>query len=217
MPELILLCEGAAPDRSGGAAGDAFDDAARAIRGTTQARWLRACLGAGQVVHDRVDDAPVMRESPADAWLRARMAVPASDTVQAYAAVGPEASARSARWSLTPANALVGYDHIRLRDPGELALDAAEARELAAAAAPLFAEAGYGLELASPQRWYFTAETGAAGRCAAVDAGIGSQHRALPARRARCTRVAAPGERGADALARAPGQRAARGGGAPGR
>ena len=159
MPELILLCEGAAPDRSRGAAGDAFDDAASAIRAATQARWLRACFGAGQVVHDRVDDAPLMRESPADGWLRARMAVPESDTVQAYAAFAPEAGARSTRWSLTPANALVGYDHIRLRDPGELALDAAEARELVAAAAPLFAEAGYGLELASPQRWYFTAET----------------------------------------------------------
>ena len=52
----------------------------------------------------------------------------------------------------------VGYDQVRLADPGDLALDARDASELAATIAPLFAEAGYALGLASPDRWFFTAE-----------------------------------------------------------
>lgn len=158
MPELILLCEGAAPDREAGASPDAFVLAANEIRATVSGASLRALLGSGRLVADRVADDSVARESPADAWLRTRLSVPEDDAVQAYAAHATDTGTESPRWSLRPAHVQVGYDQVRLSDPSDLALDASDAGELAATIAPLFADAGYTLGVVSPERWFFTAE-----------------------------------------------------------
>ena len=83
MPELILLCEGAAPDRDAGASPDAFDLAAKEIRGAVASARLRALFGAGSPAWDRAHEELAARESPADAWLRARLAGPDEDAVQA--------------------------------------------------------------------------------------------------------------------------------------
>ncbi|MCL4748437.1 MAG: hypothetical protein KJZ83_23950, partial [Burkholderiaceae bacterium] len=157
MPELILLCEGAAAQRDGGTAPDAFDSAARSFRRSVPGTWLRRCFAAGRVVSDSADDAPIVRESPADRWLRARLGAPEHDTIEAYGSYALASDAPSPRWSLRPANVLVGFDHLRLADPDELELDAADANELAATAAPLFAEFGYRLHASAPDRWFFTA------------------------------------------------------------
>ncbi len=157
MPELILLCDGAAARRDPGAAPDAFDDAAKAIRDSVPGDWLRRCFAAGRIVSDLADDAPIARESPADQWLRTRVGVPEQDTIEAYASFAGASEAPSPRWSLRPANVQVGFDHLRLVDPGELALDPGDAHELAATIAPLFAEFGYRLDTSAADRWFFTA------------------------------------------------------------
>ena len=155
MSDLILLCSGAAADGTSAAHDPSSSDAAlepgaiaAALAGGAIAR---ACVRA-RVVGRALDDSLVPRELPCEAWLRARFGVVPDDAIEAWSA--PAHGVAPPCWRLTPVNVRVGHDSLVLDDPGALALGADEARALAAAAAPLFAEAGLALTAPAPLAWF---------------------------------------------------------------
>ena len=60
----------------------------------------------------------------------------------------------AARWMLEPAHFQVGTSQVVLADPAHLQLEAGESTELAEAARPILAEAGWQLVAATPERWF---------------------------------------------------------------
>ncbi len=112
------------------------------------------------------------------AWLfgeRAGQPVDAINIAASWgAARGLAADAAHGRYLLEPAHFEVANDHLRLDDPGSLAIDPAEARALAAAAAPILAEAGWLLDpIASATHWFARRNDGSPLAGAAIDLAIG--------------------------------------------
>ena len=159
MPELILLCAGAAVDREqpDASADSTGTDPQSVRRELARGAFARAFARARCAV-DRHDDALLPRELPQDAWWRERCAIPETDALEAYAALALGAALPG--WRLTPAHVHVALDHARLSDPATLALREDESRELARAAAPLFAQQGLALNAPSPQAWFLDGEPG---------------------------------------------------------
>lgn len=155
MPELILLCAAAAidrePDHDAGAQLDA-----RSLRRSLEGGAFARAFRRARRVADRREQALVPRELPQDAWWRSRMAIPADDAIEAYAALAH--GLRPPLWRLTPTHVQIGLDHARLTGPCELALRAEESAALAQAAQPLFAEHGLALHAPSPLAWFAAAQ-----------------------------------------------------------
>lgn len=150
MPDLILLCAGAAVDLSPPDAPMALDGraAADAIAGGAFARAFER----GALLGTRDDDTALPRELPEEAWLRARFGVPDGDAIEAWCAArfGQPVPA----WHATPVNVQVGHYQLLLADPLGLALSQAHAQALADAVTPLFAQAGFALRVAGPMHWF---------------------------------------------------------------
>jgi hypothetical protein len=165
VPELILLCAGAATDPAdpgGDPAAAALPDPfaregqalARELSGGVLAQaFLRARIAA-----ESADASPLPRELPDEGWLRARFGVAPGDSVAAWAAAAHGLSAP--RWRATPVHVEVGRHQIVLADPAALDLTAGDAAALAEAARPCLAAAGFALELALPDRWFLSGNAG---------------------------------------------------------
>lgn len=96
-------------------------------------------------------DGPPPHDPGHERWLDARLAL-GGHPLAAFRAAS-DASGR-ADWRVDPVHLHVGRDHLVLTDPAALALDAAQARALADSIAPLLADDGLALEVATPSRWY---------------------------------------------------------------
>lgn len=159
MPDLILLCAGAAidPAPAGGSDGDALSqdafaaEARELVRGRRHGAFARR-FAAARVLHDDSDEAPLPRELPEERWLRGLFGVPEADSVSAWAAAAFGLAVP--RWRATPVHVEVGRYQIVLADPRALRLDAEQAAALADAARPLLQAEGFALELGSPQDWF---------------------------------------------------------------
>ena len=157
MPELILLCAGAALDRSSDhphATGLAIDP--RHARAHLAAGTFAGLLRRGRVIDDRHDDALVPRDLPENIWLRERLELPAGDALEAHAAWSYGLAPGS--WLLTPSHVTIGLDHALLIDPSELELNPDESQALADVAAQSLSEHGFRLFLASPHAWFLHGE-----------------------------------------------------------
>jgi hypothetical protein len=97
-------------------------------------------------------DGPPPHDPGHERWLRTRLALP-GEVAPAAAAAHADGMAQAA-WRLDPVHLHVGRDHLVLTDPRALGLAADDARALADAIAPLFADEGLALETATPRRWY---------------------------------------------------------------
>jgi len=97
-------------------------------------------------------DGPPPSEPGHERWLRTRFGLPPECAVAACSAIADDRM--QADWRLDPVHLLVGRDHLVLTDPARLSLDADDARSLADAIAPLFADEGLALDPAVPSRWY---------------------------------------------------------------
>lgn len=84
-------------------------------------------------------------------WLHARLGL-AEDESACACSAGPDGAA-GAHWRADPIHLHLGRDHLLLTDPARLALPPGDARALADAIAPLFADDGLEL-LADGPRWY---------------------------------------------------------------
>lgn len=65
-------------------------------------------------------------------------------------------------WRLQPVHFLLGRDHIRLMDPGDLNLEAADARALWQAVQPVFAAEGFITGMYAPDIWWLSTPPGSA-------------------------------------------------------
>lgn len=151
MPDLVLLCAGAASDREPDAG--AFDalgaaEAAASLRDGAFARALRRA----SVTADTRDEAALPRETPDEAWLRAAFGVPEADSVEAWSAAADGVALPA--WQAVPCNVQVGHYQLVLTDPDELRLDAADAGALADAVRELFGAAGFTIDVTDPLRWH---------------------------------------------------------------
>jgi len=84
-------------------------------------------------------------------WLHAHLGLARDDAIAACTAQADRVA--GAHWRLDPVHLHLGRDHLVLTDPARLELAAADALELAAAVAPLFADDGLAL-IATGPRWY---------------------------------------------------------------
>lgn len=149
MPDLILLCAGAAADDA--CATDASSPLRR-LSGRLRGGALQRAFAAGSVRSEAVDDAAIPAELPEESWLRRHFGLPASDAVAASTAAihGLPLPA----WHTTPCHVRIGHYQLVLDDPSMLGLTLPEARALGDAVAPVFAEAGLELRVASPLDWF---------------------------------------------------------------
>ncbi|HWS74185.1 MAG TPA: hypothetical protein VN324_03485 [Quisquiliibacterium sp.] len=159
MPELILLCAGAAADvaepggeRSDALPPDAFSREAAPLARTLAGGALATVFARGRVADDGSDPAPIPRELPDERWLRARFGVAERDSVAAWAA--PALGLATPRWRATPVHVEVGRHQIVLSDPLALEVGDLEAAALADAARASLAEAGFTLEVPRPGAWF---------------------------------------------------------------
>jgi hypothetical protein len=97
----------------------------------------------------------------------------------------------------------VGAQSIVMADPRTLALDEPDARDLMAAMAPYFAEDAMPLHYVAPHRWLCRGDIFRALPQRSTRPGRRARHPALDAR---CTRLAPPAKRDADAAVHPPGQ-----------
>lgn len=84
-------------------------------------------------------------------WLADRLGVPADCALaacSAFADGSPEAA-----WRVDPVHLHVGRDHLVLTDPAQLRLESSDARALADAVAPLFADDALALDTRNAGRW----------------------------------------------------------------
>jgi len=159
VPDLIVLCAGAARDRplpDGGRAGPAPALGERSPASLPALPHLARALRRAVVRADDADDAAVPTELPHERWLRDRCAVPPADSIAAFAAL--RFGVRPPAWRVTPVHVQVGHDRLVLADPAVLALEPDEAAILAEAIRPLVAEAGFGLVVAAPLVWFFVGD-----------------------------------------------------------
>ena len=86
-------------------------------------------------------------------WLRRRFGLADDESLAAASAHAD--GARGAAWRLDLVHLHVGRDHLVMTDPAALPeADGVDARALADAVAPLFADDGLALEVPAPGRWY---------------------------------------------------------------
>lgn len=115
--------------------------------------WAALARRAVVVGIDRGDGPPPL--DPAhERWLHARLGLPAHTALAAASAIADDRP--GADWRVDPVHLHVGRDHLLLTDPRALALDPGEARALADAVAPLFADDGLALDADAGTRWYLT-------------------------------------------------------------
>lgn len=159
MPELILLCAGAAADaaeprreRNDALPPDAFSREAAPLARALAGGAVAAAFARGRLADDRSDPAPIPRELPDERWLRARFGVAERDSVAAWAA--PALGLATPRWRATPVHVEVGRHQIVLSDPLALELGELDAAALADAARASLAEAGFALEVPRPGAWF---------------------------------------------------------------
>ncbi|MEN9315842.1 MAG: hypothetical protein RIS35_2235 [Pseudomonadota bacterium] len=150
MPDLILLCPGAAADDDGMGA-NVPSHLERIAEGLRAGAFQRA-FSAGAVVARTTDDAAIPFEAPEERWLRQHFGLPGGDAVAASGAAcfGIDLPA----WHATPCNVRIGHYQLVLDDPAALALSLDEARALGETVDPLFAEAGFALRVADPLEWF---------------------------------------------------------------
>lgn len=157
MPDLILLCAGAATERAAATGADtpspdpvAVD--ARPLAQRLQGGNLERGLRRARIAADSSDESALPRELAIERWLRDFFGVAERDSVSAWAA----ASHRIAPpcWRAAPVHAEVGRYEIVLADPSGLELDAAQAAALADAALPVLEGAGFRLLTPAPNDWY---------------------------------------------------------------
>lgn len=150
MPDLILLCAGAAIDDDASAAevSSQLRRLSEQLRGGASAR----AFAAGAIRSESIDDAAIPAELPEEGWLRRHFGLPASDAVAASTAAMHGVPLPA--WHATPCHVRIGHYQLVLDDPSALGLTLAEARALGDTVAPLFAEAGLGLRVASPLDWF---------------------------------------------------------------
>lgn len=151
MPDLILLCAGAAPDLTQDGPPGAASDAAHAARAIAGGAFARA-FARGAIAIDEHDESALPRELPDERWLRQRFAVPERDSIEAWSF--RSFAGTPAGWHATPVNVQVGHYQLLLTNPAELALTDEEAHALADAARPVLDEAGLSLRVASPLHWF---------------------------------------------------------------
>lgn len=161
MPELILLCAGAATDpaEAGGdpaaaALPDPFAREGQALARELSGGALARAFARARIAAESSDASPLPRELPDEGWLRGRFGVAPRDSVAAWAAAAHGLPAP--RWRATPVHVEVGRHQIVLADPTALDLTAAEAAALAEAAGPCLAAAGFALEVPRPDRWFLS-------------------------------------------------------------
>lgn len=161
MPELILLCAGAAaeaPTASGepGAVPphDAFSLQAAQLAPALSGGALARAFLRGRCSEDRSDPNPLPRELPDEAWLRGFFGVAASDSIAAWAATALGAAPPC--WRATPVHVEVGRHQIVLADPLALGLTAEDADALADAARPVLEAAGFSLITPRPGCWFLS-------------------------------------------------------------
>jgi hypothetical protein len=157
LPELILLCAGAALDRSAQhphEAGLGIDP--RHVRTRLSAGGFAHLFRRARVVADRHDEALVPRDLPEFDWLRQQFGLPGDDALEAHAAWSHAIEPGS--WLLTPSHVKIGLDHALLTDPSDLALTPQEAQALADVAASSLAEHGFKLHSPSPGAWFLNGE-----------------------------------------------------------
>jgi hypothetical protein len=161
VPELILLCAGAATDPAepgrdpaAAASSDPFAREGQALARELVGGVLARTFRRARIAAESTDASPLPRELPDEGWLRARFGVAPEDAVVAWAAAAH--GLRAPRWRATPVHVEVGRHQIALADPTALDLSTAEAAALAEAARPCLADAGFGLELARPDRWFLS-------------------------------------------------------------
>lgn len=149
MPDLILLCAGAATDRDAQAGHDPLGSAgtAETLRGGGFGRAFRRA----SVASDASDDSALPRETPDEAWLRDLFGVPEADSIEAWGVAA--AGAALPVWQAVPCNVQVGHYQLVLTDPGELRLTLDEAREFADAIVDLLRDAGFGIMVSDPLHW----------------------------------------------------------------
>jgi hypothetical protein len=161
VPELILLCAGAATDPAeagGGPAAvpvpDPFAREGQALARELSGGALARAFARARIAAESTDASPLPRELPDEGWLRARFGVSPRDSVAAWAAAAHGLSAP--RWRATPVHVEVGRHQIVLADPTALDLAAGEAAALADAAQPCLADAGFTLEPVRPDLWFLS-------------------------------------------------------------
>jgi hypothetical protein len=160
VPDLLLLCPGAAAEPASAAGpqasrGGLFDvpSLADELAGGSFARAFRT--GALQARSD--DETLVPREMPHERWLRARLGIADGDAIEACSAAAFGVS--FPRWRATPAHLRLAHDHLILDEPGDLHLQPEEAEALAQAARPILADDGWSLTLAAPLRWFLASDS----------------------------------------------------------
>lgn len=161
MPELIVLCAGAAIDaaepRDAATAPlppDPFSLEAGTLAREFDDGMLARAMRRARVAADHSDPSPLPRELPDETWLREHFDVAPQDSVAAWACAALELP--PPRWRVTPVHLEVGHHQIVLADPARLGIDAAQAAGLAEVARAPLAEAGFALQTVHPDCWFLS-------------------------------------------------------------
>jgi len=153
VPELILLCAGAAVDRATSeGVPDALATDSDPVRRQLAGGAFARAFARARCTRDHQDEALLPRELPHEAWWRERCAPAHADAIEAYAALALGASLPS--WRMTPVHLHLGLDHARLTPPQALALRDEESQALAQVATERFAMEDWRLVAATPQAWF---------------------------------------------------------------
>jgi hypothetical protein len=152
--------------------------AAELLRDTSMPCLARMLARARRVEDiDLPPDAPL---APWQAWLFGRDEAAASidrvNIAEAWAAAAGEPATTGGRWLAEPAHFTIANDHLRLDDPAALDLTVDEARQLAEAAGPVLAAAGWRLapfRADAHRHWIVHRDDAASLSAAAIDRAIG--------------------------------------------
>lgn len=142
MPTLLLPAALVEPS---------WADAARLAELAALPGWT-ALARRASLIAEAGADGPPPSEPGHERWLRARFGLEPDRAVAAWSALAD--GHEQADWRLDPVHLHVGRDHLVLTDPARLSLAAEDARALADAIAPLFADEGLVLDADAGARWY---------------------------------------------------------------
>ncbi len=130
-----------------------------------------------------VETVPLPLDSALTSWqafvfaLRSGIPVEQVNVAELWAAAcGLPPATRAGRYVVEPAHFNIAKDHLRLTDPGSLAVTLLEARALAESAEPILAECGWRLDPVEPAtltHWPVMRDDGVALAGAAIDRAIG--------------------------------------------
>lgn len=131
----------------------------------------RRVFARAQLINESDDQAAVPLQMPWERWLRDRFSLPERASVEAASLFQDVRDRGPAHWwRVSPVHLHLGLDHVVLHNPTELHMSAEQARGLADAIAPTLAQAGLGLTIAHPQRWYLRSLDGKPGLLDELDA-----------------------------------------------